>query len=518
MGNPYTSGRFNNVITPGLVEPIEDRNTIDLIKSGESQLREVMKASYEPNKLGSQIEFNAICLLQLGTELVGGKSLVRVKARIPEIHSILPIPSSPLDYNTIALYPTFQAATSDFGLASDAITEGGIIPGSKLVVSFDQMGNFSGGSLRKVFSWKEIPPPTTPPPATRRRQTARKRPQTSQSKKRKSGSASRAGKPNVRVSWGRKPPPGEPYIKPTMTPLPSSFVDIRQDAVNKHGGKPYNYDGKRLPPNKKRGWKSITGITLHQTAAGTNHFSKPSALRVAVSFLVNSNGKVYYMWDMDWLMAHAQSFNGHDVGIEIAGDFATVPGKGGWGTGLYKGSGASRPEHILTKVQIQAAKATIDFIIKEVAAHGGKIRYVHSHGQAFHGKPNGPGYQIWKKLGLWAQSKRGLSDGGIGFYIPHRNLTTGWKMRWMKKSDGTKYQMPWRYDGHPIPKEWDPKSPFPAVRGGKNHDRDDPEQKLFHKAKKAFIEGVENEELKKVKANRIKMAKRYKYGHHYKVD
>jgi len=156
---------FNNVVTPGLVEPIEDRNTIDIIKSGESQLREVMKASYEPNKLGAQTEFNAVCLLQLASELVGGKMLVRVKARIPEIHSILPIPALN-DYNTIALYPTFQASSADFGpIAGDVSAPGAIIPGTKVVVSFDQMGNFAGGTLRKVFSWKDTPPgDTTPPP------------------------------------------------------------------------------------------------------------------------------------------------------------------------------------------------------------------------------------------------------------------------------------------------------------------------------------------------------------------
>jgi len=157
------SNLFNNITTPGLVEPIEDRNTVDSVKSGEAQLREVMKASYEPNKLKSQTEFNAICLTQLSSELIGDKAIVRVKARIPEIHSILPIPLGPDDYNTIALYPTFQAAASDFGVASEAATDGAIVPGTKVVVSFDQMGNFSGGTLRKIFSWKNIPPGGTNP-------------------------------------------------------------------------------------------------------------------------------------------------------------------------------------------------------------------------------------------------------------------------------------------------------------------------------------------------------------------
>ena len=148
-----SSNLFNNIVTPGFVEPIEDRGTIDLVKSGEAQLREVMKASYEPNKLKTQIEFNAICLSQLEPILMGDQTIVRVKARIPELHSILPIPENNEDYNTIALYPTFQAAASDFGFLA-GFAQGGIIPGTKLVVSFDQMGNFSEGTLQKVFSWK----------------------------------------------------------------------------------------------------------------------------------------------------------------------------------------------------------------------------------------------------------------------------------------------------------------------------------------------------------------------------
>ena len=97
------AGLFNNIVTPGLAEPIEDRNTIDLLKSGNAQILEVMKDSYEPNKLKTQTEFNAICLVQLPSNLVGNKTIIRVKARIPEIHSILPVPVDATDWNNIAL-------------------------------------------------------------------------------------------------------------------------------------------------------------------------------------------------------------------------------------------------------------------------------------------------------------------------------------------------------------------------------------------------------------------------------
>ena len=139
---------FDNTWTPGFLEAIEDRNTIDYLKDVRTQLRETMLANYEPNKLKQQTEFNAICLRQMRTSTINGKNVIRVKARIPEIHTMIPIPKSATDFRTMSLYPTFIGLKTDF---SPNINPGSIIPGTRLTVSFDQMANFAGPILKKVF-------------------------------------------------------------------------------------------------------------------------------------------------------------------------------------------------------------------------------------------------------------------------------------------------------------------------------------------------------------------------------
>lgn len=427
MADP--NNQFNNIITPGFDLPIEDRNTIDLLKSGEAQLREVMKTSYEPNKLKTQTEFNAICLVQLPSFLVGDQTLIRVKARIPELHSLLPIPQNNEDYNAIALYPTFQASAGDFGFLGTMVTDGAVIPGAKLVVSFDQMGNFAEGSLQKIFSWKEVSP----------------------------GSFTNSGAINTNVSRSDLTSDGSSvknkYAKgynaangPLV--LPSKVIQNHPTIIDfreKHSGA---YKSGKFPKTRRH-WKNITGITLHQTAANIGEKESRFA-KIAIAFAVTQQGKSIYLRDMDWKIPHGHGFNSHDVGIEIDGMYAGKPGKdnslGKIGWGKKKG----KKEDEFPAAQIKAVKNTIRFIIDEVKANGGEIKYVHSHRQAFGGKSGDPGWQIWSKIALWAQNELGLSDGGAGFYIPRHE---GFKLN----KEGTKLS---RIDGLPIPKQWDPKSKY----------------------------------------------------------
>ena len=160
---------FNNTITPGFIDPIEDRDSIDLLKSAEAQLRETMLAKYEPNKLAKQTDFNAICLNQLSNELVGDKLLIKVKARIPELHNLLPVPKDANDLQAISLYPTFKASITDI---NPQPTNGSITPGTHLVVSFDNVGNFADGSLKKVFNIRTAPTTAAADPQNQDLQTA----------------------------------------------------------------------------------------------------------------------------------------------------------------------------------------------------------------------------------------------------------------------------------------------------------------------------------------------------------
>ena len=149
---------LNSVVTPGFIDPIEERDTIDVLVDSFTQLKRTMVAHYKPNKLKTQTEFNAVCLNQMNNTLIGNKLLIRVKARIPEMHNLLPIPKGIDDLDAMSLYPTFQASINDI---NPQPTNGSIVPGTKLVVSFDNLANFSQGTLKKIWDLHSARPTTT---------------------------------------------------------------------------------------------------------------------------------------------------------------------------------------------------------------------------------------------------------------------------------------------------------------------------------------------------------------------
>ena len=137
---------FNNTSNPGVIDPSEDRLYIDSLKDARSQLREIMLQHYEPNKLKDQQEFNAIVLKQLDNK----DKFFRVIARIPEIHCMLPIPKSENDARTISLYPTFLGMISDNSLGIQ--NKNALSPGAQIVVTFENMTNFSGPKVIRILN------------------------------------------------------------------------------------------------------------------------------------------------------------------------------------------------------------------------------------------------------------------------------------------------------------------------------------------------------------------------------
>ena len=81
----------NNTFTDGIIKMNEAQpaGQLDALSTGLQQLKQTMINNYEPNKMKSQNEFNAICLLQLDNVLSEDKELIRVKARIPEVKVLL---------------------------------------------------------------------------------------------------------------------------------------------------------------------------------------------------------------------------------------------------------------------------------------------------------------------------------------------------------------------------------------------------------------------------------------------
>lgn len=226
----------------------------------------------------------------------------------------------------------------------------------------------------------------------------------------------------------------------TIPELPSVFRDTRSE----HSGE------RRLG---RRAWKTITGITLHQTAvrllrADTTEQTRVDkavsrASRIGVHHVVLRNGVSVWSNPYNVMMPHAQRvFNASDVGIEVDGYFAGVEGdlRTFWRPKTKPDRmplGASQP-------QIDAAIETCAFIISEVARHGGRIRYIHAHRQTSSSRTSDPGELVWKSIAIPVMQKFDLSYGGPGFFIPTRANRV--------ERDAHSSAGP----GRPIPREWDP--------------------------------------------------------------
>ena len=85
----------------------------------------------------------------------------------------------------------------------------------------------------------------------------------------------------------------------------------------------------------------------------------------------------------------------------------------------------------LPAAQADAAKACVERIIDTVAANGGKITHIHPHRQSSIERQSDPGSLIWQTVGLWAQQKFSLSDGGKSYKIDDgRTIPEAWDSRY----------------------------------------------------------------------------------------
>ena len=141
---------FNSVPSNSsfLEKPTDQENDhISILKTAEDQLREMLQKSYTTDKLSKQIKFNAVCLKHLKNDSTT-RGTVRIKARIPELHYMLPLPRGIDDYETISLYPTFTAVANSF--SPHPTDRGDIAPGSILVVTFGNMSNFGNPQILEI--------------------------------------------------------------------------------------------------------------------------------------------------------------------------------------------------------------------------------------------------------------------------------------------------------------------------------------------------------------------------------
>jgi len=88
-----------------------------------------------------------VCLKHLKNDSTT-RGTVRIKARIPELHYMLPLPRSIDDFETISLYPTFKAVATSFNPQPN--NSGDIAPGSIIVVTFGNMSNFGDPQILEI--------------------------------------------------------------------------------------------------------------------------------------------------------------------------------------------------------------------------------------------------------------------------------------------------------------------------------------------------------------------------------
>lgn len=175
----------------------------------------------------------------------------------------------------------------------------------------------------------------------------------------------------------------------------------------------------------ERPWSKINGITLHQTA--TLIGETPEQWRGVHAHLgVTRQGKRILINGLNQTVWHGNALNAHTVGVEIDGHFEGI--EGDLSTYWRPKSRPNRMPLTPTTTQIEAARKTIKWIIQTVAAHGGKVEFIHAHRQSSKMRTSDPGSRIWRDVGLWAKSSCNLKDGGPKFSV----------------------------GGYPIPKEWDP--------------------------------------------------------------
>ncbi len=186
-------------------------------------------------------------------------------------------------------------------------------------------------------------------------------------------------------------------------------------------------DLRELSPKEKRKrvrkWSDITGITLHQT--GIHGFGERAWKKVTAHLGVHSDGRVYLIHPLESYLWSSNSLNRDTIAIEVAGNFLGDLDRPNsyW----KKGGGPSE----LSEAMIAGLRRAIRYIIKEIAAQGGRIEHVYAHRQGRGAKSNCPGAAIWIHAGVWAQETLGLGNGPGLDYV--------------------------RKDGKPIPPEWDPR-------------------------------------------------------------
>lgn len=188
----------------------------------------------------------------------------------------------------------------------------------------------------------------------------------------------------------------------------------------------------RLPVVREPGM--ITGITVHQTAVryGVKAYQVQAAggdeelalarraLQVACHAMAFHGGFIAAVNPLDWYVYHGNGFNGYELGLEIDGNYPGLIGGETWN---------KKPATQVTVPLVQAARAAIEFLVREGRAAGMPITQIHAHRQSSGTRRSDPGEELWKRVVL-------------EYAVPVLGLVPN--------------QAEVLKDGRPVPLEWDP--------------------------------------------------------------
>lgn len=177
----------------------------------------------------------------------------------------------------------------------------------------------------------------------------------------------------------------------------------------------------------KRDPKTVTGITLHQTACVYGPASDPDkahrrAIGIPAHAVAFRDGTVVIPAPASWYLYTSNGLNSFTLGLEIEGIYPGYPGAKVWG---------SNPATPFTPLVRDTAREALKYLLGAGRAAGMPIEYLYAHRQSNGQKPSDPGYEIWQQVVL----EYGVSVLGL-------------KTR-------NEYTVD---DGKPIPKDWDPTS------------------------------------------------------------
>lgn len=181
---------------------------------------------------------------------------------------------------------------------------------------------------------------------------------------------------------------------------------------------------------RSRKVSEIRSITLHQNGFAWAD-DNPLIPRIRAHYQVMRSGKVAELHPPEIrLRSSSNGANAHTVAIEIAGNLQGEPGCDDEpAVDCVEVDGWFKPErfgrHTLLDAQVVATRRLIVRLVRQFP----QIERIHAHRQFAADRPLCPGWEIWRRVGMWAQDELGLSDGGAGFADGGTPIPPSWQIR-----------------------------------------------------------------------------------------